>query len=220
MLIRELSDGTRLCAYDIRHMDGQTYQTAFAQADKEKQAVVIRLRSEQAKKCAVAGDMLAREEIARRCGVRKEDIVFQKNEYGKPFAQALRVQFNISHSGDMVLCAVSDDPVGVDVEKVRPVRLKTAKRICTEQELRYLFGKQPTEEDYLCDDQAVLQRFFEIWCAKEAYFKCIGTGIRAPQTADITFLLGAPHSFYLGGYQACLCVQKEEMSSITPTPAI
>lgn len=85
---------------------------------------------------------------------------------------------NISHSGDMVVCAVDDRPVGIDIEQIRPIDLTVAKRICSVEELLYLFGHRPTEQDFTyTTDTEILARFFEIWTAKEAYGKCLGSGI-------------------------------------------
>ncbi len=128
--------------------------------------------------------MLARKAIAKWCGVDAESIVFAQKEHGKPYAVDISVEFNISHSGNMVVCVVDDKPVGIDVEQIRPIDLTVAKRICTDEELRYLFGHTPTEGEFTyTTDIAVLTRFFEMWTAKEAYVKCMGTGVADLKTA-------------------------------------
>ena len=78
----------------------------------------------------------------------------------------------------MVVSAVSDTPVGADIEVFHDVPLKLAKKFCNPDELCYIFGKTPSDNDFensATDTQ--LERIFEIWTIKEAYFKCIGTGI-------------------------------------------
>ena len=65
----------------------------------------------------------------------------------------------------MVCCAVSDREIGIDIEKKREIRLDAAKRFACESELEYIGSST--------------ERFFEIWTLKEAYFKCIGTGLGA-----------------------------------------
>ena len=78
----------------------------------------------------------------------------------------------------MVVCAVDDKPIGIDIEQIRPIDLTVAKRICTDEELLYLFGHTPTDEDFTyTTDTEILTRFFELWTAKEAYGKCMGEGI-------------------------------------------
>lgn len=164
--------------YDIRDLSETEYNKWFSLMNEEKQKKVNRFHYEDDQKRTVAGEMLARKAVAEWCNISAEEITFGKNEHGKPFAENLNVQFNISHSGNMIVCAVDDKPIGIDVEQIRSVNLKIAKRIYTEDELRYLFGYDPAEDDFNkspCDEMLV--RFFELWTAKEAYLKCIGTGI-------------------------------------------
>lgn len=154
--------------YDIRKLSDDEYNKWFSLMSEEKQAKVNRFYFDDDRKRTVAGEMLARKAVAKRCGVSEESIVFGKNENGKPFAQNLDVQFNISHSEDMVVCVVADNPVGIDVEKIRQIDLKVAKRVYTQDEIDYLYGG---------DETAILERFFELWTAKEAYLKFLGCGI-------------------------------------------
>ena len=149
-------------------MSCDEYDKYFSLMSEEKQAKVMRFYFDEDRKRTVAGEMLARKAVAMRCGVSEASIVFGKNENGKPFAENLDVQFNISHSEDMVVCAVDDKPVGIDVEKIRQIDLKIAKRVYTQDEIRYLYGG---------DESETPERFFELWTAKEAYLKFLGCGI-------------------------------------------
>ena len=135
---------------------------------EEKQEKVNRFYFDDDRKRTVAGEMLARKAVAGWCDVSEDSIVFVKGENGKPFAQNLDVQFNISHSENMVVCVVDDNPIGIDVEKIRQIDLKIAKRVYTHDEIRYLYGGE---------DSSIPERFFELWTAKEAYLKFLGCGI-------------------------------------------
>lgn len=164
--------------YDIRDLSENEYNKWFSLMNEEKQKKVNRFHFDDDKKRTVAGEMLARKAIAVWCDVSAEEITFGKNENGKPFAENLNAQFNISHSGNIVVCAVDDNPIGIDIEQIRPVKLKVAKRIYTKNELHYLFGFDPSEDDFsIVPDDEMLIRFFELWTAKEAYLKYTGTGI-------------------------------------------
>ena len=157
--------------YNIQGLTSQEYDRWYELMDEEKKARVDRFRFVEDKKRTVAGEMLARKAISKWCNVPAESVAFGKNNYGKPFAKELAVEFNVSHSGDMVVCAVSDRPVGIDVEQIRPMRDSVAKRICSQEELDYWSDPSISEAERL-------NRFFEIWTAKEAYCKCIGIGIQ------------------------------------------
>ena len=87
------------------------------------------------------------------------------------------MEFNISHSGDLVVCAVDDKPVGIDVEQIRPMDMKVAKYICKDKELIYIWGYEPCKDDFIMTSNSeILTRFFEVWTKKEATGKCIGIG--------------------------------------------
>ena len=46
-------------------------------------------------------------------------LKFEKNQYGKPYlSEHPDFYFNISHSGEYVLCAIDNNPIGVDIEEV------------------------------------------------------------------------------------------------------
>lgn len=65
---------------------------------------------------------------------------------------------SLSHSHGLVACAVSAEPVGLDVERIRPVSPRL---------LRLL---SPEERDYVrCDAD-----FFRLWTLKESLIKCRG----------------------------------------------
>lgn len=91
-------------------------------------------------------------------------IGFCKN--GKPcFTQHPEIYFNLSHSGTVVVCCVSNRPVGIDVEGGRPCRLKVAERFFSERERAWM------------EEAETEQRFFRLWTLKEAYSKADGAGI-------------------------------------------
>ena len=174
--------------YDIHDLSDEEYVYWYSLMSKEKQERVDRFRLIDDKKRTVAGEMLARKAVAKWCGVAPESITIAVGEYGKPYAVNLDVEFNISHSGNMVVCAVSNKPVGIDVEQIRPIDLSVARRVCTEDELFYIFGRKPTEADFVYTENAsLLTHFFDIWTKKEALGKKTGMGIRICKACDCEF---------------------------------
>lgn len=164
--------------FDIRNLSNDEYFKWYSLMCEEQKKRVDRFRFADDKKRTVVGEMVARTMIAKYCNVLPESITFDIGEHGKPYVVELDVHFNISHSGNMVVCAVSDKPVGIDIEQIRPIDLRVAKRVFNEDELQYLFGFSPTDKDFiLSEDTGILTRFFEVWTAKEATVKCSGIGI-------------------------------------------
>jgi 4'-phosphopantetheinyl transferase len=100
-------------------------------------------------------------------------LTFEVNAFGKPFLAISSLQFNLSHSGDYALVAVSlKSPVGCDIEiPSKRDFLGIAK---------YTFSK--LEQSALIDlkDGALLSAFFRIWVQKEAFIKFKGMGLHYP----------------------------------------
>lgn len=186
--------------YDIRDLSDAEYSKWYSLLSKDKQIRADGFRFEDDKKRTVAGEMLARKAISEWCNVAPESIVFDKTKHGKPFAKDLDVEFNVSHSGDIVVCAIDNEPTGIDIELIRPVDLKVAKRIFNDNELEYLFGKAPDDADFCkTTDNEIISRFFELWTKKEACAKCMGTGIFTEDIKDLNCMENAD-TFNLNNY--------------------
>lgn len=111
--------------------------------------------------------MVAKKEIAKILGCGINDITFEYDENSKPKLKGQKnLYFSISHSFEYVAVAVSDKPVGVDIEKIRPVSQTIINRVCSKAERTYL--KESTDEQ---------SNFIKLWTLKESYLKAIGTGI-------------------------------------------
>lgn len=81
----------------------------------------------------------------------------------KPEYADKNIHFNLSHTGDYVVCAISENAVGVDIEHTRKNYLKVARRFFTDNECRWIGEDE--------------NRFLRIWTLKEAYSKYTGQGI-------------------------------------------
>ncbi len=152
---------------NINSVTDSQIQLWFEQMSSERKEAVSSIKISRKRKSKIIADALCRKAINEYCGVNPEDIVFKYNRYGKPYVKNIPVHFSISHSGNYVVCAVSENEIGIDIEKIRDIDSRICKRFATE-----------AEADYISSNQ---NRIFEIWTLKEAYFKCIGTGL----TSDI-----------------------------------
>lgn len=175
--------------YDIRGLGDEEYAYWYSLMTGDKKQRVDRFRFFDDKKRTVAGEMLARQAISEWCGVKPESIRFAVNENGKPYAVDLAVEFSISHSNTTVVCAIDNRPVGIDIEQMRPIDLSIAKHVCTEDELVYIFGYEPTKGDFIfTEDKELLTRFFEVWTTKEACGKQSSNGIaKFNRTTQLAF---------------------------------
>ena len=170
----------------IADTDIKTYKDCFSMMNCEKQEKIKRLKNTDQQKLSLLGEWLAKSLISEFYGTDIKEIIFTTDEKGKPYCKNFPIHFNISHSVDTACAVISDNPIGIDIEKIRPVSLKLTRRLCTEDELSYIFGHIPEESDYNINfPDAIYNRFFEIWTAKEAYFKYIGTGITNFKSIDV-----------------------------------
>lgn len=129
------------------------------------------MRKEDALRTLTA-DLLSRLLICSRLNMKNKDIRLIQNAYGKPLLEGdSGLHFNNSHSGDWVVCAIDDSPVGIDVEKFADIDFSIAKRFFSEQECLDLYMRQ---------GGARLSYFFDLWTLKESYIKAAGMGLSLP----------------------------------------
>ena len=87
---------------------------------------------------------------------------------GKPEFKNIPLHFSISHSGNFVACAVSDDLVGLDIEVGLSYKPRVSQRFFNEKELCAIESS---------DNKDI--GFSLIWTAKESIAKYYGTGLSA-----------------------------------------
>lgn len=157
-------------------IDAKTVDFLLPFVEKEKQERIARLKFKKDRDLMLVGDLLAKHCIAKVFGVRFSSVQFAIGEHGKPYVNNLpHIHFNISHSGDWVVCAVCDKPVGVDVQKMKDANfVSIAKRAFTKEEQKN-FSKTPKED--------MRTQFYKTWTAKESYIKMLGTGLEDLRTA-------------------------------------
>lgn len=115
----------------------------------------------------------------------------QYGMYGKPFLKN-GPHFNISHSRGYGAVAFSPEPVGMDMELVRPYHEMLPQRIFSRGEL-----------DWFRERNCLRRDFFTLWTLKESYYKYLGTGLPGfPKDTDFYYdgawhLRNQPLQFYV-----------------------
>jgi 4'-phosphopantetheinyl transferase len=138
--------------------------------------------------------------LAGHLALHPGDVEFAAGDHGKPEIFGSTLRFNLSHSGDLALIALTRDAeVGIDVERTSR-RSRAIERTLTPAERAALDGR---------DRHTDLLR---VWCRKEALAKAGGGGLGwAPETFDTT----VPGAFSLSdltleeGYVGALAVRGE-----------
>ncbi|MEM1339585.1 MAG: 4'-phosphopantetheinyl transferase superfamily protein [Bacteroidota bacterium] len=93
----------------------------------------------------------------------------QYTTYGRPYLD-LELDFNISHSGEYVICGLAKGMrLGVDIEERKTVDINSFYKVFTPKELIAIRSSKKTEET-----------FYNYWTIKESVMKAIGKGLSIP----------------------------------------
>lgn len=147
-------------------------------------------------------------------GERTKTTHFERGKRGKPHLPD-NAPFNISHAGDFAVLALSQQPVGVDLERIRPLDWQ---RIA----LRFF---HPQERAYLAQSSEPENDFFRIWTLKESYLKAEGTGFSVSPASFAVLPVGTQSARFFGetafrftqltafpGYCLSVCSLEEDVS--------
>lgn len=167
----------KIYKFNIHDLTDEDFYLYKSRMSEEKRLRLDKLKFADDKKRSVCGFMLAVKALSEMSNVPESDIVISYDKNSKPYSESVPLFFSIAHSGDFAVCAVSEESIGVDIEKIRPLNMQSARRFANEEELQYIFGCIPTKSDYESADRGTLERFFEVWTKKEAYGKMLGVGM-------------------------------------------
>ncbi|MFC1569193.1 4'-phosphopantetheinyl transferase family protein [bacterium] len=161
-------------------MDEDRFQSLLQLTSPEKQEKILRYRKPENAYQVLWADLLIRALMMECTGLANHKIVFGKNRFNKPFLQTdPSIHFNLSHSGEWILCAVDTQPVGVDIEKIEPIQSGL---------IPLALSSHETETYNALSSQERSGYFYSIWTAKESYLKTIGTGLDClPNTLSVQF---------------------------------
>jgi 4'-phosphopantetheinyl transferase len=98
----------------------------------------------------------------------RDESVLEYGEHGKPAFKDKHRYFNIAHSGDYVVLAVSDQEVGIDIEKLRPFPRAICKKCFREDEQAWALSQSVDKQD---------EALFRLWTGKESVGKAFGLGL-------------------------------------------
>ena len=122
---------------------------------------------------SLVSESLIRMLACQALAIDNASIEFAANPFGRPYLSGFQkvFDFNLSHSGEWVLCAVGQPAIGVDIERIQPIDLELARRYFSAAEYRRWLGDPASQR---------LARFYELWTLKESYLKAVGKGLAIP----------------------------------------
>ena len=119
---------------------------------------------------SILGRLLLLEGLDRYYSIKDPEIVY--SDFNKPLLKGVPLNFNISHSGDLTACVISEYNVGVDLEQIVDIDVS-------------LFQNQMTSIEWieLQGSEKILVSFYDLWTKKEAILKGDGRGLSVPMNS-------------------------------------
>ena len=152
----------KLAYCNVENLD---LKRAYGLVSKNRQEKIDFYRFDKDKKLSCGAYLLLKKLLSQ------ENITqpsFKTGKYGKAYISNHKdIHFNLSHSGKMVLCAISDMEVGVDIEYIdHTIDLNIAKH--------YFYN---SEYENIMNSENSADEFFRYWVLKESYMKYTGLGM-------------------------------------------
>ena len=175
---------------DISTVSADALQSAYENLSPSRKEHIDRLGRKEDKTRSLAGEILAQALLKEHYGIRTAKL--HRHTSGQPYFSGCDLHISISHCDEMVACAVSQEPVGIDIEKIKPVSKKLIEYTCTKNEKDFVLGGKETV------DTEATKRFFAVWTAKEAFFKKQNGAEKSIRSIDTLSL--EKETFSIDGY--------------------
>ena len=149
----------------------QTALWGLLSADERSRAERFRFARDRRRYIVARGTL--RRLLAARLGCAADAVSFAYGPFGKPVLRhAGPLSFNLSHCDELAVLAVTDGaPVGIDLERIRPIADDFAEHAFAAEECAALHALPRR-----CLEAAV----FACWTRREAYVKATGAGLSQP----------------------------------------
>ncbi len=143
------------------------YEVLLSAVPQEKMQQIKKQKVKHNADNSLIGIALVMAAVSKTFSIPVSDIMLEY-ENGKPYIKSHESIFvSISHSCDLVVCAVSDTPVGIDTEKIRAFNPAVAHKIFHKSEI--ISDSQYTKE----------------WTILEAALKLKGIGLSGFRNSEL-----------------------------------
>ncbi len=142
------------------------YLAAFPLAFQDK---IKRYRRWQDAQLSLLGRVLLRK-LLKSEGLNYQELELKYTDYNKPYFENCDWNFNISHSGEIVICVLAKNrSIGIDIELMKDIDLND-------------FNSQMTNSEWskIQYSPNKTKAFYQYWCQKEAVIKAHGKGLSIP----------------------------------------
>ena len=159
----------------LSHLDDTATTDLLAQSHSQigprMRRRIAKRRIVQDRRLSLAGYTTLIQLVARHLGRPIESISIEADATGRPFVcEEPDLRVTLSHSGTWLLAAVSDVPVGVDIEEIVAANEWRIEPALTSSERRWVRHSRGSDRPV---------RSTSLWVVKESYLKALGVGLRS-----------------------------------------
>ena len=152
------------------YIDDRLYEfdlpSTLQQISSQRREQALRFRYEQGQRECVLSYLLLKRALLQEYGI-DENPLFEYGVHGKPLLVGHSdIHFSLSHCQQAVACAVSDKPVGIDIETVRSYHESLVHYTMNDEEVAHITSSPRPDV-----------AFIRLWTQKEARLKMTGEGI-------------------------------------------
>ena len=185
---------TRLYIAGVTGLDIDACLGAVSPLRREK---TLKLKNDGDRRRSLGAELLLKK-VTGQCG-------YALTENGKPYFPGSGVFFSLAHCGDYALCAVSDLPVGADIELARAGSLSLAERFFLPDELSLVHASQDPDGE-----------FCRLWTLKESYIKAADLRLGGVRTFSVVRGIEGFRfrSLRYGEYHIGCCVKSQDTGNI------
>lgn len=151
---------------DLQQYTAAEIESIIATLPPQRREVAMRYKHMQGQMESAVSYRLLCKALMEVYGINGQPT-FQANAHGKPsMIEYPDIHFNLSHCKHAILCAVSDFPIGVDVERIGRYNETLASYCMNSLEIQQIKDSLHPELE-----------FTKLWTQKEAVVKLRGTGL-------------------------------------------
>ena len=165
-LRKKLDNKAEIAVWQVTETEEELMNITSVPTDELEEIQLFRNESQRRQKLAVRA--LINE-------VFEEKMYLNHHDNGKPYFAGNNRHISISHTNEYVAIAVSDYPIGIDIERADRNAYAVAKSFLTAQEIKVLAKESNPSKEALC-----------LWSAKEAAFKLASENITILKEIGIT----------------------------------
>lgn len=166
-----MTETTIFASYVLPLKNPEVFRLAYNSVSLDRKKKIDGYRFEKDRLLSLGAEILLQYAL-KKSSPDFESVSVKISETKKPYLENSDLHFNISHSGEWVICAISDCEVGCDIEKIDTPSMEIAEQFFCPEEYSDIKKTVSEKERNLL--------FYRYWTLKESFVKATGLGLSLP----------------------------------------